>query len=530
MSRARHGGLKKRCGCLRRNWSECSHPWYFNFAWKGEHYRLNLDRLVGRDLKGKTDAKAEAERLRERIRAGDFRRDQEAADSATRPVTFESIGAVFIERWSKARQKRSWRSDERRHAQMAALLLPRGDKTVRLGSLPIASLTGDDLEVVLQGLRSRGLAANTYNHFRQHLRVVLTWATRKGYLTRNPMEFADLPRQTPAKRSRRLQPGEEAALLRAASPHLYRLVVAALETGCRRGELLSLQWCDVDRARRELRVRAENAKDAEDRVIPITTRLAAVLEMARHGPDGRDLPADAFVFGDEAGRRVKDITRAWTTCVMRANGITPVWERRAHEGTDRRGHRRQGGRATAECRAALAAVDLHFHDLRREAGSRWMEGGMPLHIVQQLLGHADARTTSVYLSATRIGLHESMRRFEAFRGESCTDLAQDAQSAQGVSAPSPAAKPQESLDLKVERETGIEPATSSLGSSRSTAELLPPSVRHSTPGRRDAQPGSAQGDPRRYRHFGGGGRPLADVVRGPRCQRPEPQVEAHGEP
>ena len=36
---------------------------------------------------------------------------------------------------------------------------------------------------------------------------------------------------------------------------------------------------------------------------------------------------------------------------------------------------------------------LRFHDLRHEAGSRFLEGGMPLHVVQELLGHADAGTT-----------------------------------------------------------------------------------------------------------------------------------------
>jgi integrase len=44
---------------------------------------------------------------------------------------------------------------------------------------------------------------------------------------------------------------------------------------------------------------------------------------------------------------------------------------------------------TPTSRAAYAAVGLHFHDLRREAGSRWLEGGVPLHKVRDRLGHAN---------------------------------------------------------------------------------------------------------------------------------------------
>src|SRR3954465_11503703 len=55
---------------------------------------------------------------------------------------------------------------------------------------------------------------------------------------------------------------------------------------CRPGEVSSLQWRDVDLARREIRIRGVNAKDREDRMIPITSRLAAVLEMRRSDPEG----------------------------------------------------------------------------------------------------------------------------------------------------------------------------------------------------------------------------------------------------
>jgi site-specific recombinase XerD len=55
-------------------------------------------------------------------------------------------------------------------------------------------------------------------------------------------------------------------------------------------------------------------------------------------------------------------------------------------------------------------VDLHFHDLRHEAGSRLLEAGFQLHQVREMLGHANLAQTSTYLSAGRMGLQDAMRR------------------------------------------------------------------------------------------------------------------------
>ena len=68
----------------------------------------------------------------------------------------------------------------------------------------------------------------------------------------------------------------------------------------------------------------------------------------------------------------------------------------------------------AASRQAVQSIDLHFHDLRHEAGSRWLEAGWPLHHVQAMLGHANLSQTSTYLNATKTGLHDSMKRFEQF--------------------------------------------------------------------------------------------------------------------
>ena len=70
--RHRNDGLRKVCGCPRRTWAKCEHPWHFNFKWNGEPYRFSLDKQVGRRLTSKSEAKAEAERLKTEIRAGKF--------------------------------------------------------------------------------------------------------------------------------------------------------------------------------------------------------------------------------------------------------------------------------------------------------------------------------------------------------------------------------------------------------------------------------------------------------------------------
>jgi integrase len=64
----------------------------------------------------------------------------------------------------------------------------------------------------------------------------------------------------------------------------------------------------------------------------------------------------------------------------------------------------------------LEAIDLHFHDLRREAGSRWLEGGVPLHTVRDWLGHTSIAQTSTYLASTMATAHDAMARFDACRG------------------------------------------------------------------------------------------------------------------
>jgi hypothetical protein len=104
-----------------------------------------------------------------------------------------------------------------------------------------------------------------------------------------------------------------------------------------------------------------------------------------------DRLADLYVFGNEVGGRIKNVKTAWETAVLRAHGVKPE---------------RTRGKLSAENRAKLAEIDLNFHDLRHEAGSRKLETGWPLHAVSAWLGHTKLETTAKYLNVTAQYLHE----------------------------------------------------------------------------------------------------------------------------
>ena len=175
------------------------------------------------------------------------------------------------------------------------------------------------------------------------------------------------------------KPGEEARLLaHATSPLMRDLIIAGVDTGCRPGELLGLQWQHVNRLRC---LPGSVTKTGKDRDVPYAPkgRLAGPTGDAASRPGGESLPPTAHVFGDACGERVRTYRDEWArTC------------------------------------AAAGIVGLQFRDLRRTFRSELLETpGVILHHVRDALGHADIKTTSIYLSTTLKGLEDVIRRREA---------------------------------------------------------------------------------------------------------------------
>ena len=72
-------------------------------------------------------------------------------------------------------------------------------------------------------------------------------------LLSNPVDKVKMPPSSPA-RNRRLEDGEferlEGAAKQTKNPHIWPVIIFAIETGMRRGEILGLQWKHVDLDRR----------------------------------------------------------------------------------------------------------------------------------------------------------------------------------------------------------------------------------------------------------------------------------------
>jgi integrase len=213
---------------------------------------------------------------------------------------------------------------------------------------------------------------------------MFAWSIRERLLTGTPFRVAgeNVIRLDPeSPREQRLtDPEAERKLFEAASPHLRGVLTAMLETCCRPGEILSLQWHDVDLETRELTIRAEKAKTRRARRLPISSRLLALLEMRRLDPTGKPFPPGAFVFGNRLGERATSIRTAWRNA-----------------------------------RKAAGLEQFQLRDVRHEAASRFEEAGVLTTDVSKFLGHRNLSTTSRYLNTTTRRLRLALLRVEQAR-------------------------------------------------------------------------------------------------------------------
>lgn len=166
-------------------------------------------------------------------------------------------------------------------------VLPFRDR--KLSDVPVA-----DLEEFKDARFRKGLSISTVRLDLILIKVVYEkarkWRDCQGLVS--PFADFDMPTvNRAAQKVRLLRPGEEARVLKAtqrygdegrkATPRtraeLYAMVVLALDTGKREGELLETDWGNIDPEARTIFVPKEISKNDEDRIVPLTRRAAEAL-------------------------------------------------------------------------------------------------------------------------------------------------------------------------------------------------------------------------------------------------------------
>jgi integrase len=209
------------------------------------------------------------------------------------------------------------------------------------------------------------------------LRQIFVFAENEDFIIHNPFAKAKKIISTAAEvqRDRILGFEEESLLLKACDnenrKHLIPLIITAVDTAMRKGELLKLIWNDVDFDEEAITVRATNAKTEKMRVIGMTSRVKAELsQLWENSPKD----SNSSVFGLKS-----NFKRSWHSA-LKQTGIN----------------------------------NLHFHDLRHTAITRMIRAGISASEVMKISGHTEMKTFKRYVNLTNESVRASANRLEEF--------------------------------------------------------------------------------------------------------------------
>ena len=215
------------------------------------------------------------------------------------------------------------------------------------------AISKQDIVLLKEELLAKGRAASTVNHYLNALSQLYQIAINEwGLKLNNPISgIKRMPE--PQGRMKRLSKEAEVTLLcyciRLKLSYLADMIIVALETGMRCGEILSMRWVDVDFINR--RVLLRHTKNGDSRQVPLTSRAKEVFEKL-------------------TSQNTSDLVFPHCRWAIRRHFIRVVKESaKTHKG------------------AQNPFTDLRFHDLRHEALSRLSDKGLNVIELAHISGH-----------------------------------------------------------------------------------------------------------------------------------------------
>jgi integrase len=336
-------GWKKR---RTRDIYQTPNGWGFDFTFKGIRHRQ------GGFF---TKAQVEAALARKKTRLMD--EDVGLVRPEAEEISFEKFGRQVLDTHSKI-HKRSWKTDE-----LHFKALKRFFKGKMLSDITAEQIAN------FRASRAAEVSNSTTNRDMSFLKMMLNLAVDWGKLEKSPAaKVKKLPE--PPSIERILSADETQRLLAAAGPRLKPILVTALGTGMRRGELFALKWADIDFAHGTIHVRM--SKSNKSRIIPVGPTVLAMLQA---------LPClSEFVFpGQRKGRALQSISRSFRTACADA---------------------KIGG--------------FRFHDCRHTYATELLNRGVEIVTVSRILGHSSIMMTVKYLHTSAERLRLAAEKIEEF--------------------------------------------------------------------------------------------------------------------
>ena len=277
-----------------------------------------------------------------------------------------------------------------------------------LGGIVLARLTPAQVQAFLnrvssgaftpvrKGPTTRQPGPRTVQQCYRVLHVALNQALRWGDVHRNVAALVDVPAAPKAETTALTSTQARHLLTATAGTRFGPLWALALYTGLRRGELLALRWADVNTKAGTLRItgtldragqRAPTKTAGSTRTVPIAPEALAALETRRTAQKRERLAAGTAWEGTDL---------IFTTLTGGALGAENVY--------------RWFQAALVDC----GLPHVRFHDLRHTCASLLAEQGVPIEVVQRLLGHTSIKTTAdVYVHVTPDAQRDAVARLGA---------------------------------------------------------------------------------------------------------------------
>jgi integrase len=265
-------------------------------------------------------------------------------------MPFDQLVHEYIEKHSKV-EKESFRNDIYMGKRLVAYFK----------QIPIGDLTPYDIKSWRHWRKqhptkqSKAISKSALNHELIMLKAMFNLAMEWGWLRDNPARLIKKLKGEKA-RMRFLNREEIHHLIECSREDLKPVIIAAVSTGMRRGELFNLKWKDVDFENGFIKV--EKTKNKERRDVPIDVYLSETLKDLTESREKGD-----FVFLQKNGNRLTE------TFIRFRFGA-------------------------AKKKAGIE--DFRFHDLRHTAASLYATGGCDIMSLKNLLGHKSLKMTQRY--------------------------------------------------------------------------------------------------------------------------------------